>query len=190
MRYIKTLLLAAPFSAALAQDPVTIQLNLWATNLNRPTDIAHCGDSRLFITLQEGYIRIITDSMQVVTRPFLDIHNQVLDNGNEQGLLGLAFDPDYANNGFFYTHYTRGTGSGISRVSRWTVSSDPDSADVTSEQVLFEWPQPYTNHNGGIWTSVRTACSTSVSVMAAAAVIRRTMHKTLLIRWATCCVST
>ncbi len=149
MRISSLLLLAASVAPAFAQDPVTVQVNLWAQNINRVTDIAHCGDTRLFVTEQAGVIKIITDSMQVNAQPFLDIQGQVLDAGNEQGLLGMAFDPDYATNGFFYLNYTRGTGTGISRISRWHVSGDPDVADAASEQVIYEWPQPFTNHNGG-----------------------------------------
>ena len=133
-----------------AQTPPQLKLNLWAQNLNRVTDIAHCGDSRLFVTLQAGVIRIITDSNQVAATPFLDIQSIVNDAGNEQGLLGMVFDPNYATNGFFYVHYTAGTGAGVSRVSRFSVNPlDSSLADPVSEQILYTWPQPYANHNGG-----------------------------------------
>ena len=132
-----------------AQNPVELQLVPWATGLSQVVDLAHAGDDRLFAARRQGLISIISDSMTVVSQPFLDITAAVNDQGGEQGLLGLTFDPDYANNGFFYVHYTAGTGNGISRISRWRVSSDPDSADTASEQVLYEWPQPFANHNGG-----------------------------------------
>ncbi|MBK7270117.1 MAG: PQQ-dependent sugar dehydrogenase [Flavobacteriales bacterium] len=67
----------------------------------------------------------------------------------EQGLLGLAFDPNYANNGFFYVNYIFGGGTGSTRISRFQVSADPNVADTASEQVIWSWPQPNTNHNGG-----------------------------------------
>jgi glucose/arabinose dehydrogenase len=132
-----------------AQNPVELQLNNWATGLTEPVDIAHCGDSRLFVVLQPGVIRIITDSMTVLPTPFLNIQSIVNDAGNEQGLLGLAFDPAYASNGYFYVHYTGGSGNGFSVVSRFTVSADSNIADVNSQVVLFTWPQPFANHNGG-----------------------------------------
>lgn len=132
-----------------AQNPVELQLVPWANGLSQVVDLAHAGDDRLFAARRQGLITIISDSMTVVSPPFLNITAAVNDQGGEQGLLGLAFDPDYANNGFFYVHYTAGTGNGISRISRWRVSSDPDSADTASEQVLYEWPQPFSNHNGG-----------------------------------------
>ncbi len=87
--------------------------------------------------------------MQVMSTPFLNITSAVNSNGNEQGLLGLAFDPEYASNGFFYVYYIFGSGSGTSRISRFHVSSDPNVADATSETVLYTVAQPYTNHNGG-----------------------------------------
>lgn len=134
-----------------AQDlnPTRVRLHRWANNIARAVALANAGDDRLFAVEQDGRIRIITDSMQVVTRPFLDISDHVNSVGNEQGLLGLAFDPAYAENGFFYVYYIAGSGNGTSTLSRFHVSSDPDSADVASETVLFSYPQPYSNHNGG-----------------------------------------
>ncbi len=121
----------------------------WATGLNEPVSLANCGDTRLFVVEKDGRIRIISDSLTVVQRPFLDISGPVNSAGNEQGLLGLAFEPSYLDSGYFYVYYISGGGNGSSRISRFHVSNDPDSADVASEQVLYEWPQPYGNHNGG-----------------------------------------
>lgn len=132
-----------------AQNPVELQLVPWAGGLSQVVDLAHAGDDRLFAARRHGVISIIRDSADVAVTPFLDLSAQVNDAGGEQGLLGLAFDPDYAANGFFYVHYTADTGTGFSRISRWHVSPDPDLADTASEQVLYEWPQPYENHNGG-----------------------------------------
>jgi len=138
-----------PVLALHAQNPVQLKLNHWASTFTKPVDITHCGDSRLFVVRQAGVIRIITDSNTVLTTPFLDIQNVVNDTYNEQGLLGLAFDPDYGNNGHFYVHYTGGTGVGYSVISRFTVSADSNIADPGSEVVLYTWPQPFENHNGG-----------------------------------------
>lgn len=148
----RILLLSAflPVLALQAQNPVQVKLNTWATGLTKVLDVVNCGDSRLFAVRQPGVIRIITDSNTVLPTPFLDIQSIVLDAAGEQGLLGLAFDPDYANNGFFYVHYTGGTGNGISTIARYTVSAaDSNVADPGSAVVLFTWPQPYANHNGG-----------------------------------------
>ncbi|MCC7503559.1 MAG: PQQ-dependent sugar dehydrogenase [Flavobacteriales bacterium] len=147
----RSLIVAAlfPVLCIQAQNPVQLKLNNWATGLTEAVDLAHCGDSRLFVVQQPGIIRVVTDSMVVLPAPFLNITSIVNDVNNEQGLLGLAFDPDYANNGFFYVHYTGGTGNGISTVSRFTVSADSNVADVNSEVILYTWPQPFSNHNGG-----------------------------------------
>ncbi|MBK9074336.1 MAG: PQQ-dependent sugar dehydrogenase [Flavobacteriales bacterium] len=132
-----------------AQDPVQLKLVNWANGLSNVVDLTHAGDSRLFAVQRQGIIRIISDSMQVIVDPFLDIQDSVNSIGGEQGLLGLAFDPDYTNNGYFYVYYIADSGPGTSRVSRFRVSNDPDSADAASEEILYTWPQPFTNHNGG-----------------------------------------
>lgn len=137
----------ASVTALHAQPPVTLELVQVATGLTRITDIAHCGDERLFCTLQAGSIRIVNPDGSVLPTPFLQI--PVQNAGNEQGLLGLAFDPDYATNGRFYVNYTVGASAGSTRISRFTVSADPNVADATSEEVLLTFSQPFTNHNGG-----------------------------------------
>jgi glucose/arabinose dehydrogenase len=150
MKKTLTLFAALALTGASAQSPLTLSLEQVATGLTRITDIAHCDDERLFVTLQAGRIRIIQPNGTLLTTPFLDISAQVNDNGNEQGLLGLAFDPAYPVNGRFYVYYTAGSGNGTSRVSRFTVSSsDPNVADPTSEEILYTYPQPFSNHNGG-----------------------------------------
>ncbi|GIV32803.1 MAG: hypothetical protein KatS3mg031_0338 [Chitinophagales bacterium] len=122
-----------------------------ASGFNRPVDIAHCGDDRLFIVEQAGIIKILNPDGTINPRPFLDIRNKVESGGFEQGLLGLAFHPDYKNNGYFFVNYTdKGPGFGNTVVSRFQVSpSDPDSALASSETILFTIAQPYANHNGG-----------------------------------------
>lgn len=101
--------------------------------------------SRLFIVERTGAIRIIKDGTLLPT-PFLDISPQVSLAG-EQGLLGLAFDPDYGSTGQFLVHYTDPAGD--TRLSYFRVSGDPDVADAASEQVILTADQPYDNHNGG-----------------------------------------
>lgn len=146
-----SLVAAAMVQQVMAQVPSPeLAIVQWADNLVGVTDITNCGDGRLFVTKQEGRIRIITDSMQVLATSFLTILDSVNDAGNEQGLLGLAFDPDYANNRYFYVHYSGGTGPGYSKISRFQVSqNNPDSADRSSEHTIYIWPDPASNHNGG-----------------------------------------
>ena len=100
---------------------------------------------RLFIVEQTGAIRIVKDGTLLAV-PFLDISAQVL-AGGEQGLLGLAFDPDYITTGRFVVHYTDLAGD--TRLSIFQISADPDIANAASEQVILTADQPYPNHNGG-----------------------------------------
>jgi glucose/arabinose dehydrogenase len=116
--------------------------------LVKPVDIVHAGDDRLFVVEQRGTIQILDASGTLLTEPFLDIQSAVNSNGNERGLLGLAFHPNYANNGYFYLNYT-GAG-GQTRIVRYQVSAnDPNRADPSSEQLLLAVDQPYANHNAG-----------------------------------------
>jgi glucose/arabinose dehydrogenase len=101
--------------------------------------------SRLFIVEQTGAIRIVKDGTLLPT-PFLDLSSRI-SVGGEQGLLGLAFYPDYATSGRFVVHYTDPAGD--THLSLFQVSADPDVADAASEQVVLTADQPYPNHNGG-----------------------------------------
>lgn len=132
---------------ALAQPK--IQLANFASGFSRPVDIAHCGDSRLFIVQQNGSIWVVDSLGNKLPQPFLDIDARVNSTGNEQGLLGLAFHPNYAQNGYFYVHYSQ-NGTGDTRVSRFSRDSvDANKADPNSELIILEQDQPYSNHNGG-----------------------------------------
>ena len=129
--------------------PLELDTVLWATGLNQGLEITNCGDGRLFVLQRLGVVRIIADSGVVLAPLFLDIQGPVNDAGGEQGLLGLAFDPDYANNGFFYVNYTGFPAPGVTRVVRYSVSADPNVALPASAHLVFQHPQPDTNHNGG-----------------------------------------
>jgi len=110
---------------------------------------------RLFVVEQEGIVRIHRrGDPPDVALTFLDITDRVQGSPffDEMGLLGLAFDPDYDSNGYFYVNYTEGGFSPpwFTVVSRFSRSdSDPDAADPGSEVVLLRIGQPQTNHNGG-----------------------------------------
>ena len=118
-----------------------------ASGLSSPLYLtAPVGDaSRLFVVEKTGGIRIVKEGV-LLTAPFLDLGARV-SSGSEQGLLGLAFDPDYATNGRFVVHYTDLAGNTV--LSRFQVSPDPDLADPASEQVILAATQPASNHNGG-----------------------------------------
>jgi len=116
------------------------------SGLQRPVDIqpANDGSGRLFIIEKQGYIRVY-ESGQLLDAPFLDITDRVNAGGNEMGLLGLTFHPDFEKNGYFYVNYTGGDGH--TRISRFQAGEN--LADKNSEIVLLLVEQPYQNHNGG-----------------------------------------
>lgn len=146
----KIVLMAAAILVGLsptnAQTP-QVDLFTWSTGYAFPVDIANAGDSRLFIVERDGRIQIADANGQMNPQPFLDITDRVATIFGEQGLLGLAFHPNYSNNGYFYVNYT-----GLNNntyVSRFSVSTNPDTADAATESVIITIPQPYLNHNGG-----------------------------------------
>ena len=109
---------------------------------------APTGDTaRLFVVEQSGQIRIVQHG-QLLPAAFLDIHTRLV-SGGEQGLLSVAFHPNYATNGYFYVNYTDLNGD--TRVERYSVSAaDSNLADTATHKLIIFIPQPYTNHNGGL----------------------------------------
>ena len=106
--------------------------------------------SREFVVEQRGKIKIIKDG-NVLATPFLDVGNAGLgllgSAGNEQGLLGLAFHPDYSSNGRFFINYTDSGNDTV--VAEFTVSANPDIANTTGTTIIGPIFQPQSNHNGG-----------------------------------------
>ena len=107
---------------------------------------------RLFVVERGGLIRIIDlASRTVKPAPFLDL-SDVVSLAGEEGLLGLAFDPNYDRSGRFYVYYVGPGGSfgqGVSHLALFRVTSNPDIADRASERTLLTFDQPQSNHNGG-----------------------------------------
>ncbi len=144
--------LAVTASAFAGTTPIKPK-QIIGTGLVYPTWIGHApGDeSRLFVLEKAGRVRIIDLGATPTLRAtaFLNIDPIVTggaSTSDEQGLLGMAFDPDYATNGQFYVYYT---GSGTNNLARYTVSAgDPNVANATGV-VMMTWSDPYTNHNGG-----------------------------------------
>ena len=133
------------FIAQINAQEVTIEL--FKDEFNSPVNIQHAGDDRLFVVEQNGIIKILNTDGTVNTTPFLNISSQVSCCG-ERGLLGLAFHPNYQNNGYFFVNYTDTNGN--TQVSRFTVStSNADVADENSELPIIDYNQPNGNHNGG-----------------------------------------
>ncbi|HEY7683892.1 MAG TPA: PQQ-dependent sugar dehydrogenase [Gemmatimonadales bacterium] len=131
---------------------VNLALDTVADGLNSPVFLTTApGDpTRLFIVEKSGTIRIVENGSLLAT-PFLDISDSVINNG-EQGLLGLAFDPNYQNNGRFFVSYSApgGGAAGHSAIKRYLVSANPDLADPATGLVILTQDDPYTNHNGGM----------------------------------------
>lgn len=131
-------------SIALEQLPVR--------GMEKITALTHAFDERLFVLEQVGRIRIVENN-EVLSQPFLDIRDRVGSAASEQGLLGLAFHPDYAtpgarHEGHFFVNYT--DYSGDTHISRFSVfPDDPYRADPNSEAEYLFVDQPYANHNGG-----------------------------------------
>ena len=150
MKNVLQLALAVLFAYCGFAQP-SIDLDLVASGFSSPVSVRNAGDSRLFVVELNGRIQILNSNGTVNPVPFLDIDSQTVEPGgpgNEGGLLGLAFHPDYATNGYFYIHYVDNSWNSV--ISRFQVdSTNPDLADATSETVLLTIPQPEDNHNGG-----------------------------------------
>lgn len=126
----------------------TLSLTPRLTGLNDPVFVtsARDGSDRLFVVEQSGQIRIAQNGSLLPT-PFLDIRSRVL-TGGEQGLLSVAFPPDYTTKQHFYVYYTNPAGN--LTIARYRLTADPNVADPNSEQIILTIAHPtYTNHNGG-----------------------------------------
>jgi glucose/arabinose dehydrogenase len=137
-------------AAGQSKDPVTIQVEVRpvVAGLDQPLGIVNAGDGSgwLYVLEKVGRIRIVR-SGTLVAAPFLDISDRVNASANERGLLGLAFHPRYAENGFFYVNYTNHQGNTV--IARFAMSSDAAQGDRNTESVLLTLDQPAANHNGG-----------------------------------------
>jgi glucose/arabinose dehydrogenase len=135
-------------AAAAVGTTATIALVPLASGLNSALTVVHAGDGsgRLFIVLQGGQIMVF-DGNNVLPRPFLDI-SALVSCCDERGLLGLAFHPNYATNGFFYVNYTNRRGDTV--IARFSVSrTNRNLANPLSLTALLRVNQPFPNHNGG-----------------------------------------
>ncbi|HEX9793843.1 MAG TPA: PQQ-dependent sugar dehydrogenase [Planctomycetota bacterium] len=120
-----------------------------ASGLNVPLFLdAPPGDTTRLFVLEQNTARIrIIENDTLLGTPFLDI-GSLASSGGERGLLGMAFHPDYAVNGYFYVNYT--DNSGRTKVARYTVSANPNVADASSALEILDVYQPQSNHNGGM----------------------------------------
>jgi glucose/arabinose dehydrogenase len=140
-------LVIRPFLPRPAGGNTDYQFVQIAAELNRPVYVTHAGDERLFVVEQDGIIRVIENGV-VQAEPFLDVSTIVNTDGLERGLLGLAFHPDYANNGWFFINYT--SLNADDTVARYTVSANnPNVAEPASAAEILRIEDPYPNHNAG-----------------------------------------
>lgn len=124
----------------------TLGLTSFATGFSDPVEIVNAGDSRLFVVQQNGQIKIVSATGVVTATPFLNI-STLISMGGERGLLGLAFHPNYATNGYFYVNYTNTSGATV--IARYSVNTTNPNLAQTTGTILMTISQPFSNHNGG-----------------------------------------
>lgn len=160
MRIATFLLAALTVLSACGDDPTappppggngeaTLALEVVVDGLSAPLYLAAPdGDPRLFVVEQGGQVRLVRAGA-LLGDPWLDVGGALATGGNEQGLLGLAFHPDFATNGIFYLNFT--VVGGDTRVVRYT-AADPsaDEANPVSADTILSVAQPFSNHNGGM----------------------------------------
>jgi glucose/arabinose dehydrogenase len=155
-RLLAGLVLCMGLTQLHAFDEVSLEPAFGAAMFDFPLAVRHAGDGsgRRFVLERGGRIRIVSPADIVLEPPFLDL-TAIVDTTGEGGLLGLAFHPQYADNGRFYVNYTYdgnpdGTTWLITRIAEFQVRADDDNlADPDSERVILEIPQDFNNHNGG-----------------------------------------
>ena len=140
-----------PLLFSIATSQVVIEEAFPNLVFTQPLDLQYAPDesNRLFVVEQRGTIYGFENDPSVMDKTmFIDIQDRIVFQG-ERGLLGLAFHPDYENNGYFFVNYTA-SGPLRTVVSRFQVTADdPNVGDELSEQIIIEINQPFTNHNGG-----------------------------------------
>jgi glucose/arabinose dehydrogenase len=133
---------------AAAQMP-NIQRQTFLTGLSSPVFIANAGDgtNRLFVVQQRGIIKVVQPG-QTTTTDFLNLSTKVSQSGSERGLLGLAFHPNFENNGFFFVNYTRQI-DGATVIERYKATNNNTTVSIASAFPIITIPQDFSNHNGG-----------------------------------------
>ena len=128
-------------------EDIKLEFEVVASGFDRPIWVTHAADGSgdLYVFEKTGQIRILHADGVVRETPFLDVTDRVASDGNEQGLLGLAFHPDYASNGRFFIHHTRTPDNRVV-ISEFTAVGG--TADLASERIILEVDQPGLIHNG------------------------------------------
>lgn len=136
--------------------PAGFAESLVASGISKGTAMAFAPDGRLFICQQSGELRVVKNGA-LLAQPFVDLS---VDSSGERGLLGVAFDPNFAANNFVYVYYTVSTSPRHNRVSRFTATGDVAVAGSETLILQLDNLSGATNHNGGAFTSGRMASST------------------------------
>lgn len=145
---------AAGIAAGVARADTAALAPIWEKcGIERPVTVIIPPDDsgRYFLVQQTGRVRILPDDRSSAeTKTFLDISDRKLaENDFEEGLIGMAFHPEFRTNGLFYIHYSQQDPK-RSVISEMRVSADsPDRADPSTERILLEIPDPFWNHNCG-----------------------------------------
>ena len=141
--------LANPTATA-AFDPgaVDLHLTLLTSGLSKPVLLTNAGDGsgRRFVVEQTGKVRIITAGGTLLAAPFIDV-TSLVSKGGEQGLLGLAFHPHFATNGYFFLNYTNTSGDTV--INRYHAQPGANTVSRATAVRIMTIGQPYANHNGG-----------------------------------------
>ena len=136
-----------------AEIDVRVEPAFAALRFHRPIFIAHPPDAsdRLFVAEQAGRVRWFENKPAVTkAHTALDIRPRVRREGEEEGLLGLAFHPNFKTNGQIFLHYTAARGRRRNVLSRFILNPHSSTIDPASQQVVLEVAQPWANHNGGM----------------------------------------
>ncbi|MET0754013.1 MAG: PQQ-dependent sugar dehydrogenase [Pyrinomonadaceae bacterium] len=136
--------------------PYTLRVQTFLTGLSRPILIrnANDGSKRLFIVQQSGIIKVLQPGASTPT-DFIDLSSKITvptSVGDERGLLGLTFHPQFTTNGKFYVDYTRAGDGGtvIAEYTTTTGNGSANTANISTERIMLNIPQPFSNHNGGM----------------------------------------
>ncbi|MDY0081889.1 MAG: PQQ-dependent sugar dehydrogenase [Ignavibacteriaceae bacterium] len=155
MRAITAIVVIFIMASDFSFGQFTLQNAFPNLSFSSPVFLTHADDNtdRIFVVEQDGKIKVFPNTQSATNaKVFLDLSDKVYFSG-EMGLLGLAFHPNYTNNGYFYVYYSSNNPF-RSIISRFKVTSNPDSADKNSEYQLLTFNKTYENHNGG-WMSFR-----------------------------------
>lgn len=129
----------------------SITREAFLSGLSSPIHITNAGDgtNRMFVLEQRGLIKVVQPGATTTT-DFMDLSSIVSQTGNERGLLGIAFHPDFENNSFFYVNYTRTNGdSTITEIERYKATNNNSTGDINSAFPIITINQDFSNHNGG-----------------------------------------